>query len=103
MQDATSVISDGSWQCPDGKHAVGTTPAAADGLRALPARIAARISSMLCEIAEVAALSGPVPGWDDKSLLRLYVENVLVLYSIGADANLTVHHVVDSESQARTA
>jgi hypothetical protein len=81
--------------CADGKHSVRTTHTAAEGLRALRPEMLVHISRMLCEIAEVAALS-PMTGWDDSSLLRLHAGPVLILYSLDPDANLIVHHVVDS-------
>ena len=76
--------------CPDGRHSVRTTHTAAEGLRVLRPELLAHISRMLCEIAEVAALS-PVSVWDDSSLLRLHAGHVLVLYSVDVDANIVVH------------
>jgi hypothetical protein len=81
--------------CPDGKHSVRTTHTAAEGLRAVRPEMLVHISRMLCEIAELAAIS-PVSGWDDSSLLRLHAGPVLIIYSLDPDANLIVHHVIDS-------
>jgi hypothetical protein len=85
--------------CPDGRHSVRTTHAAAEGLRALTPDLLVHISKMLCEIAEVVSIS-PVNAWDDTSLLRLHAGNVLVLYSIEKDGKLIVDHVVDPAMQA---
>jgi hypothetical protein len=81
--------------CPDGKHSVRTRHTAAEGLRALRPEMLVHISRMLCEIAELAAIS-PVSGSDDSSLLRLHAGPVLILYTLDPDANLIVHHVIDS-------
>jgi hypothetical protein len=69
-------------------------------MRALRPAMLVHISRMLCEIAEVAAIA-PVSGWDDGSLLRLHAGQVLILYSLDPDANLIVHHVVDSSARAQ--
>jgi hypothetical protein len=85
--------------CPDGKHSVRTTHTAAEGLRGLRPEMLVHISRMLCEIAELAAIS-PVSGWDDSSLLRLHAGPVLILYSLDPDTNLIVHHVIDSSARS---
>ncbi|HEX9578662.1 MAG TPA: hypothetical protein VF993_12980 [Myxococcales bacterium] len=85
--------------CPDGKHSVRTTHTASEGLRALRPEMLVHISRMLCEIAELAAIS-PFSGWDDSSLLRLHAGPVLILYSLDPDANLIVHHVIDSGARS---
>ena len=82
--------------CLDGRHSVRTTHTAAEGLRALPPELLAHISRMLCEIAEVAAIRLVTNRWDESSLLRLHAGHALVLYTLDSDANLIVHHVIDS-------